>query len=81
MPTKIFLPETRITYHPIFNAGDTTTHVWVRTDAIEGLANNQEQFIKALQIVFEQGLNDGWIKDNLQLINKIRKSIGLKELE
>ena len=81
MPTKTFLPGCRITYHPIYDSGDTTSHVWVRTDSMEELAKSQEQFIKALQIVFENGIREVWQGDNLELVNNIRLSIGLNKIE
>ena len=81
MPTKTFLPGCRITYHPIFDSGDTLTHSWIRTDAIEELSKSQEQFVKALQLVFENGIREVWTSENLELVNNIRKAIGLKELE
>ena len=81
MPTKTFLPGTRVTYHPIFNEGDTKTHSWVQTDSMEELYKNQEQFIKALQIVFENGIREVWTSENLELVNNIRMSIGLNKIE
>jgi hypothetical protein len=80
MPTKTFLPGNRIAFHMMHSDGDIS-HYWVRQDAINDLEKNQEQFIKALQIVFEHGLDDGWINDNLELLNKIRLSIGLGKIE
>ena len=81
MPTKTFLPGCRITYHPIFNEGDTLTHSWVRTDSMDELFKSQEQLIKALQLVFENGIREVWTSENLELVNNIRISIGLNKIE
>jgi hypothetical protein len=80
MPTKTFLPGNRIPFHVMHSDGDIS-HYWVRQDAINDLEKNQEQFIKALQIVFENGIDDRWINDNMELVNKIRQSIGLEEIK
>ena len=81
MPTKTFLPGCRITYHPIYDNGDTTTHSWVQTNSMDELFKSQEQFIKALQIVFENDIREVWTNENLELVNNIRISIGLNKIE
>jgi hypothetical protein len=48
---------------------------------MEELAKSQEQFIKALQIVFENGIREVWTSENLELVNNIRLSIGLNKIE
>ena len=83
MPTKIFLPGCRITYHAIFDNGDMATHSWVRTDALEDLEKNQAQFIIGLQMLLENGIKEKWYnssEDNLKLLNQIRLSVGMSEL-
>jgi hypothetical protein len=79
MSTKTFLPGNRVTFHPLYSDGGE--HLWVRQDTINELEKNQSQFIKALQIVFEQGLNEEWENANLELVNNIRISIGLNKIE
>ena len=81
MPTKTFLPGTRVTFHPLYEGGDSTSHVWATTSAIEELEKNQAEFIKALRLVMENGMDALWENSNLELVNNVRLSIGLKQIE
>jgi len=72
MPIKLLLePELHII--PFMIRGYYITRL-VKTDSMEELYKSQEQFIKALQIVFENGIREVWISENLELVNNIRIS-------
>ena len=81
MPTKTFLPGCRVTFRPLYADGDSNTHVWATKASIDELVKSQEQFIAALQIVFENGIREVWKTENLELVNNIRESIGLNKIE
>ena len=80
MPTKTFLPGCRITFHPIYADGDNNTHLWVTKASIEDLEKNQKEFSKALRIVFEHLSDDNWMMENMEIVNRIRETIGLNKL-
>ena len=84
MPTKTFLPGCRVTFHPLYADGDSTSHLWVSQSSITELEKNQAEFIKGLQILLKDGIKDKWIsssEDNLKLLNQIRQSVGLEIIE
>jgi hypothetical protein len=81
MPTKTFLPNSRVTFHPIYSGGDSTSHLWVSRAIIEELEKNQEEFSRALRIVFEHLSDIEWLVENVEIINRIRETIGLNKLD
>jgi hypothetical protein len=81
MPTKTFLPGCRIMFHEMYSDGDSKSHLWVSQSSILDLEKNQSEFIKALQIIMKDGIESKWKKNNLELLNRVRQSVGLEVIE
>jgi hypothetical protein len=80
MPTKIFLPDCRVMFHPMYPEDG---HVWARADAIDSVEKNQAEFKRALQILLENGIKESWLNssvDIFEMVNHIRIAVGLQEL-